>query len=152
MRSAIAGAAPAAWAIGAAVQAQYSADGQWYPGTVQAATTDGKLVVLYEGYNSSEELPLTAVRLKEEEEDEEGCAAAGRWGLGPGAGGCGWARVLGAGGAARCCALQGRPGRPALLQLAGGLSLPPTKPAPAHTHTPCAQVQGRRGAQAQARG
>jgi survival-of-motor-neuron-related-splicing factor 30 len=62
------------WAIGAQVQALYSADGQWYPGVVQAATADGKLLVLYEGYNSTEELPLTSVQLKEEEED--GCARA----------------------------------------------------------------------------
>lgn len=56
VKSALSGQAPPIWAIGAQVLAQYSADQQWYPGVVQAVTTEGNLVVLYEGYGTQEEV------------------------------------------------------------------------------------------------
>jgi hypothetical protein len=55
-KAALAGQAPAAWAVGAAVHALYSADGQYYPATVQGVGEGGKFVVLYEGYGNTEEV------------------------------------------------------------------------------------------------
>jgi hypothetical protein len=58
-RSALAGQAPAAWAVGAECLAYYAADGQWYPGVVEGVAEDGKFVVLYEGYGTKEEARMT---------------------------------------------------------------------------------------------
>lgn len=63
-RAAFAGQAPAAWAIGAAVQAIYREDGQWYNGVVSAVSVSGKFIVQYEGYDQAEEVEREEVRLR----------------------------------------------------------------------------------------
>jgi survival-of-motor-neuron-related-splicing factor 30 len=55
-KAALTGQAPAAWAVGAQVHALYTADGQYYPATVQGVAEGGKFVVLYEGYGNTEEV------------------------------------------------------------------------------------------------
>ncbi|RMZ52956.1 hypothetical protein APUTEX25_001075, partial [Auxenochlorella protothecoides] len=63
-RAAFAGQAPAAWAIGAPVQAIYREDGQWYNGVVSAVSVSGKFIVQYEGYDQAEEVEREEVRLR----------------------------------------------------------------------------------------
>ncbi|KAF5834052.1 hypothetical protein DUNSADRAFT_9443 [Dunaliella salina] len=66
IKAALNGQAPAAWAIGAKVQALYAADQQWYNGTVEAVSASGNLLVNYEGYDETAELPLSGVRERPE--------------------------------------------------------------------------------------
>mmetsp|Transcript_28047 Transcript_28047/g.75770 ORF Transcript_28047/g.75770 Transcript_28047/m.75770 type:complete len:326 (-) Transcript_28047:669-1646(-) len=66
IKAALNGQAPAAWAIGAKVQALYATDQQWYNGTVEAVSASGNLLVNYEGYDETTELPLSSVRERPE--------------------------------------------------------------------------------------
>lgn len=63
-RAALAGQAPAAWAIGALCQAVYSGDGQWYDGVVEAVSASGNFVVAFEGYDTREEVERQSVRAR----------------------------------------------------------------------------------------
>lgn len=67
-RAAIAGQAPAAWAIGAPVQAVYREDGQWYNAVIRAVSRSGRFIVAYTGYESVEELERAEVRVRGAEE------------------------------------------------------------------------------------
>jgi len=55
-RSALAGQAPAGWAVGAECLAYYATDAQWYPARVESVTEGGNFVVVYEGYGNTEEV------------------------------------------------------------------------------------------------
>lgn len=56
VRAALLGQGPAAWAVGAKCQAQYSVDGEYYDATVDGVTADGKFVVVFDGYETKEEV------------------------------------------------------------------------------------------------
>lgn len=57
VRAALAGQAPLSWAVGAKVQAVYSADGNWYNAVVEGVAPSGtSLIVSYEGYAENEEV------------------------------------------------------------------------------------------------
>ncbi|PNH12932.1 Survival of motor neuron-related-splicing factor 30 [Tetrabaena socialis] len=64
VRAALTGQAPAEWAIGAQCQAVYSADGEYYDGTVEAISENGNFIVVFDGYGNKEELGLTGIRPK----------------------------------------------------------------------------------------
>jgi survival of motor neuron-related-splicing factor 30 len=68
-RAALSGQAPPEWAIGAAVQAVYREDGQWYNASISAVSLTGKFIVEYEGYEQAEELERGEVRLRGAEAD-----------------------------------------------------------------------------------
>eukprot|EP00983_Pelagomonas_calceolata_P012168 389329-Pelagomonas_calceolata.AAC.8 len=52
--------------VQAKVQALYATDQQWYNGTVEAVSASGNLLVNYEGYDETTELPLSSVRERPE--------------------------------------------------------------------------------------
>jgi len=58
-KAALAGQAPAAWAIGAKCQAVYSLDGEWYEASVVGVTTAGDFVVNFAAYGNTEQVLLS---------------------------------------------------------------------------------------------
>lgn len=83
VRAALLGQGPAAWAVGAKCQAQYSVDGEYYDATVDGVTADGKFVVVFDGYETKEEVSARGLLPR-------------RWA----SGGASWAGWAGGGGAA----------------------------------------------------
>ena len=61
-RAALAGHAPAEWAIGSQIQAKFSGDGVWYDAEVTAISTSGKLIVKYTNFGTQDEVELTDIR------------------------------------------------------------------------------------------
>lgn len=68
-RAALLGQAPPAWAIGSKCQAVYSADGEWYDAVVEAVTSAGQFVVVFEEYGNKEEVQPAGVRPPPEVEE-----------------------------------------------------------------------------------
>jgi survival-of-motor-neuron-related-splicing factor 30 len=61
-RAALAGHAPAEWAIGSQIQAKFSGDGVWYDAEVTAISTSGKFIVTYTKYGTQDEVELPDIR------------------------------------------------------------------------------------------
>ncbi len=55
-RAALTGQAPASWAIGAACQAVWAADGNWYPGLIEGVTAAGNFAIRFQDAESLEEV------------------------------------------------------------------------------------------------
>jgi survival-of-motor-neuron-related-splicing factor 30 len=68
-KAALAGHAPAEWAIGSQCQAKFGGDGSWYDATVTAISTSGKFIVTYTTYQTQDEVGLEDVRNIEEQYD-----------------------------------------------------------------------------------
>lgn len=66
-RAALAGHAPAEWAIGSQIQAKFSGDGTWYDATVTGISASGKFIVTYSAYQTQEEVGIDDVRNIEEQ-------------------------------------------------------------------------------------
>lgn len=56
VKAALSGQAPPAWAIGAKVEAPYSADGQFYNAVIEAVSLNGNFIVAFDGYPDKEEV------------------------------------------------------------------------------------------------
>lgn len=65
-RAALAGQGPAAWAIGAKVQARYSGDGLWYDAMVSGISVAGNFIVNFEAYGNVEEVQRHDLKSREE--------------------------------------------------------------------------------------
>mmetsp|Transcript_17087 Transcript_17087/g.51065 ORF Transcript_17087/g.51065 Transcript_17087/m.51065 type:complete len:306 (-) Transcript_17087:193-1110(-) len=66
-RAALAGDAPAAWAIGARCQAVWSGDGEWYPAKVDGVSAQGNFVVTFDEDGGVEEVVRGNVKEAAEE-------------------------------------------------------------------------------------
>ena len=65
-RAALTGQGPAAWAIGARVQARFSGDGRWYDASVTGISVSGNFIVSFEAYGNVDEVSLQDMRWKED--------------------------------------------------------------------------------------
>ncbi len=70
-RAALAGQAPAEWAIGAEVQARYAGDGVWYDSEVIAISTSGKFIVKYTKHDTQDEVDVEDLRTFDQQRGEE---------------------------------------------------------------------------------
>ncbi|KAI8110902.1 hypothetical protein M9434_004476 [Picochlorum sp. BPE23] len=70
-RAALAGQAPAEWAIGAQVQARYGGDGLWYDSEVIAISTSGKFIVKYTNHDTQDEVDVEDLRTFDQQHGQD---------------------------------------------------------------------------------
>jgi survival-of-motor-neuron-related-splicing factor 30 len=63
-RAALAGQAPASWAVGAPVQAVFAGDGRWYDATIVAVAPSGAFIARYDEAGAEAEVERAAVRAR----------------------------------------------------------------------------------------